>query len=118
MVNNFQWNILETEMLKIIHENIINILKGTPNNNIKLNELIKILNLKTNHLSIHNNKKYNSTSKYIKYQYNGITKFLDTYNIYGISNFKNYTYVHLIDLNCSENNIHKRITNENDWIFI
>lgn len=118
MVQKFQWNILENEMLNIIHKNIIFILKESPNNKLSLNELIKILNKKTNHLKIHNNKKYNSTSKYIKYKYNGITKFLDDYNIYGISNHRNTVFVHLIDIDCSENNIHKRIINENDWIFI
>ena len=44
--------------------------------------------------------------------------FLDDYNIYGISNHKNTVFVHLIDPDCLENEIHKRITNENDWIFI
>ena len=86
MVKKFQWNILENEMQNIIHKNIISILKNSPKNKIPLNDFIKLLNEKTNHLKIHNNKRYNSTSKYIKYQYNGITKFLDDYNIYGISN--------------------------------
>jgi len=118
MVQKFQWNILENEMLDIIHKNIVIILKESPNKKIPLNNLIINLNKKTNHLKIHNNKKYNSSSKYIKYQYNGITKFLDDYNIYGISNHRNTVYVHLIDLNNPEINIHKRITSENDWILI
>ena len=121
MVQKFQWNILENQMQKIIHKNIISILKESPKNKLPLNDLINLLNKKTNHLKIHNNKKYNSTSKYIKYQYNGITKFLDDYNIYGIIKKSDEIKVVLIEDLLEDFDIinpPKRITRDNEWVFI
>ena len=118
--NSLKWNLSEEKILQIIHFNIIEILKGHSDTMIDVKDLITLLNEKTSNHIIHHTKKYNIISKYIKINYGGVLKFIDTYNIYGLSEKKSRKYVHLLDKTVLESchGIGKRITSDNEWIMI
>ena len=116
MVQKLKWNIQSEKMIEIIHLNINNILKETPERKIKLCDLIVDLNDRTKRYDIHNIKKYNSVSKYLKYELKGIKNYLDNCIDYGVSIHKSYIIIHL--LNDNNNFTNKRITQECDWLLI
>lgn len=115
MVGLLKWNFSEEIMLQMIHSNIIDILRENAESKVEMKELITLLNKKTSIHTIHYIKKYNLISKYIKINYGGVLKFIDTYNIYGLSGKKGRNYVHLLN---GTNEIGKRITSDNEWVMV
>ena len=110
--SSVQWNITKSEGLELIHESIRKILREN-DCKILLNELVEKLS-KIN-VNIHNTKKYNDLVKYIKCNYRGIKKFLDDFNIYGLSTYRNNITVYLLDDN---GHIYNRITRDDEWVIL
>lgn len=116
---SFRWNISSEKGIEIAHEKIIEILREKRSPTL-LNELVSLLNLRTKNYTIHQNKKHNCFSKYLKFAHGGILKFLDDYNIYGIIKKSNRIHVVLLEDCLEENTLSplKRITRDNEWIFV
>ena len=121
MVYNLEkWNLLETQCFEIIHLTIIDILSGTKDNILPLNQLITNLNLRTKIYKLHNNKKYNMFSKYIKIEYGGALNFLEKFNFYGIIKTEKDIIIKLYKNLVNLDNIKEglRITKDSDWVII
>ena len=114
-----QWNINSKEGIEIAHSTIIEILREKKKA-ILLSELVTLLNSRTKKYKIHPNKNKNTFSKYLKSNHGGILQFLDDYNIYGIINSKATIQVVLLEEYLEKNNSSplKRITKDNEWIFV
>lgn len=110
--SSVQWNITNESGLKLIHASIIKILQDN-DYRILLNDLVE--NLNKIDVNIHNDKKYNNLVKYIKCNYRGIKKFLDDYNIYGLSIKSNIITVYLLNENVT---MYNRITKDDDWVLL
>ena len=111
-----QWNINSKEGIEIAHSTIIDILRESKNP-ILLSELVTLLNDRTKKYKIHSNKKKNTLSKYLKSNHGGILQFLDDYVIYGIIKKNNIIHVTLLE-DLLDNNPLKRITRDNEWVFV
>ena len=58
-------------------------------------------------------------SKFIKSNYKGVIPFLDSYTIYGISDTKKNITIHLLESELKDyGSPLKRITSENEWVFV
>jgi len=118
--NHFKWNISEEKGIEIAHTLITEILKET-NKPMPLNELVFLLNSRSKEYKIHSNKKHNCFTKYLKVVHGGVVNFLDDYNIYGIIKKKDEIKVVLMEDLLEDFDIinpPKRITKDNEWVFI
>lgn len=110
MVRNYKWNI-ELEKGKLIAQKIIlDILKDS-DKEIKLDELIKLLNLRTKYLNLRNNNKKQLMTNFLKSNFKGSLNFIESIdNVFVIKNNNNI----LISLN----NRGKLFHEFDDWCFI
>ena len=113
------WNISLEKGTGIAHSALISILNEQKNKKMPLNELIHLMNERAKCHKVHVSKKYNFMSKFIKANYKGVIPFLDSYTIYGISTIKKHIMVHLLETELqSYGSPLKRITSENEWVFV
>ena len=110
--SSVQWNITKEKGIELIHASIIKILQEN-DCKILLNQLVEKLN--NINVNIHNHKRYNNLVKYIKCNYKGIKKFLDDYNIYGLSFDTNIITVYLLNDNVT---MYNRITKDDEWVLL
>jgi len=121
---NDKWNISDKRAEEITHRYIIDILKDSKNNTIRLSELVSLLNHQTKHIKFTNHNKKKPISLYLQCKYGSIVNFLDKYTIYAQIKKKikekDIMYVKLMDSEITYNkSIDQNILHEyKDWILI
>ena len=120
MGHNYKWNISLEKGIEIAHTLIIDILRES-NKPLSLNDLVFLLNSRSKEYKIHNNKKHNCFTKYLKVRHGGVVSFLDDYNIYGIMKKGSEIEILLLEDILEDYDIKsplKRITRDNEWVFV
>ena len=90
-----KWNITKIEGDKIAYDMIYEVLSESNKDILDINELINLLNGKTANYFC-NNKKI-SILNYLKIVHKGIIKFIDNYDMFGITKKNNQIYIKLME---------------------
>ena len=117
-----KWNFPIEKGTKIIHENMIQILKDKESTGIEVHELIHLLNLRTKRINFKLYGKRKTISSYIDYYYTNIVNFADSYILYNVVYKNKKVYIKLNEEN-EENeesyvNPMKKSPSGLDWEFI
>ena len=115
---SYNWNVSDERGLEIIHTLLIEILSEQPKNYLPIQDLVFQLNLRGRHLSIHKLKKHNSMIKYIKNKFGGLTQLIQDYMFYEIVTKQNQIYIYYHEDLYSDDLCTRRLTKEQDWIFV
>lgn len=99
MIN--KWNYPIEKGAKIIHENMIQILKDKESTGIEVHELLHLLNLrtKTKRINFKLYGKRKSISCYIDYYYRNIVNFADSFIVYNVVYKEGKVYIKLNEEN-------------------
>lgn len=114
-----KWNFPIEKGTKIIHENMIQILKDKESTGLEVHELIHLLNLRTKRINFKLYGKRKSISCYIDYYYQNIVNFADSFMIYNVVYKEGKVYIKLNEENEeSYVNPMKKSPSGLDWEFI
>lgn len=94
-----KWNFPIEKGTKIIHENMIQILKDKESTGIEVHELIHLLNSRTKRINFKLYGKRKTISSYIDYYYTNIVNFADSYILYNVVYKDKKVYIKLNEEN-------------------
>ncbi len=94
-----KWNFPIEKGTKIIHENMIHILKDKESTGIEVQELIHLLNLRTKKYNFKLYGKRKTISSYIDYYYQNIVNFADSFMVYNVVYKSGKVYIKLNEEN-------------------
>lgn len=94
-----KWNFPIEKGTKIIHENMIHILKDKESTGIEVQELINLLNLRTKKYNFKLYGKRKTISSYIDYYYQNIVNFADSFMVYNVVYKSGKVYIKLNEEN-------------------
>lgn len=91
-----RWNITKNDGDKIAYDMIYQVLSESNKDILDINRLIDLLN-KKKHLAIKYNNKNVNILHYLKIVHKGIVKFIDDYEMFGITKKNNHIYIQLME---------------------
>lgn len=113
-----KWNFPIEKGTKIIHENMIDILKDKESTGIEVQELIHLLNLRTKKYNFKLYGKRKTISSYIEYYYQNIVNFADSFMVYNVVYKSGKVYIKLNEENEDYSFPLKKSPSGLDWEFI
>jgi len=115
-----KWNFPIEKGTKIIHENMIQILKEKESTGIEVHELIHLLNLRTKRINFKLYGKRKTISSYIDYYYTNIVNFADSFMVYNVVYKGGKVYIKLNEENEESyvNPMKKSPSDLDNWEFI